>query len=156
MVKTSLFPGKQVRSDGSATQPIYLGNDTDSGISCIDHSTLVKAPGGKRQLLASTPKTKPKLLVTVRQQRNELAAMWQGAPHSTHVRPLQHRTSRACPWGTDLFGWKPTINPRTSRNSSFVSVEEHAEFTTAALTQRDAPCRPISDDDDIVSVHDDQ
>ena len=48
------------------------------------------------------------------------------------------------------------MNPGTSRNSSFVSVEEHAEFTTAALTRRDAPHRPISDDDDIVSIHDDQ
>ena len=36
MVKTLLFPGKQVRHDGLAAQPIYLGNDTDSGISCID------------------------------------------------------------------------------------------------------------------------
>ena len=27
MVLASLFPGKQVRSDGSAAQPIYLGND---------------------------------------------------------------------------------------------------------------------------------
>ena len=62
MVKTSLFPGKQVRCDGSATQPIYLGNDTVSGISCIDQSTPVKAPGGKCQLLASTPKQKPKIL----------------------------------------------------------------------------------------------
>ena len=134
MVLTSLFPGKQVRSDGSATQPIYLGNDTDSRISCLDHSTPVKAPGGKCQLLASTPKPKPKLLVTTQQHRNKLAVMLQGALHGTHVWPLQHRASGAHPWATDLFGWKPTVNPRTSRNSSFVSVEEHAKFTTATLT----------------------
>ena len=156
MVSTSLFPGKQVRSNGLAARPIYLGNDTDSGISCVDHSTPVKVPGGKCQPLASTPKPKPKLLVTAQQHRNKLAAMRQGALHNVHVWPLQHGSSQAHPWGTDLFGWKPTVNPGTSRNSSFVSVEEHAEFTTAALTRRDAPCWLISDDDDIVSVHDDQ
>ena len=155
MVSTS-FPGKQVRSDGSATRPIYLRNDTDSGISCVDHSTPVKAPGCKCQPLASTPKPKPKLLVTAQQHRNELVAMWQGAPHGAHVQPLQHGASRVHPWGTDLFGWNPAMNPRTSRNSSFISVEEHAELTTATLTRRDAPHWPISDDDDIVSVHDDQ
>ena len=48
MVKTSLFPRKQVRCDGSAAWPIYLGNDTDSGMSCIDQSTPVKALDGKR------------------------------------------------------------------------------------------------------------
>ena len=74
MVLASLFPGKQVQSDGSATQPIYLRNDTDSRISGIDPSTLVKAPGGKCQLLASTLKPKPRLLFTAQQQRNELAA----------------------------------------------------------------------------------
>ena len=70
MVLSSLFPGKQVRSDGLATWPIYLGNDTDSRISGFDPSTPVKVPGGKRQLLASTPKLKPRLLVTAQQQRN--------------------------------------------------------------------------------------
>ena len=30
MVLVRLFPRKQVRSDGTATHPIYLGNDTDS------------------------------------------------------------------------------------------------------------------------------
>ena len=64
MVLVGLFPGKQVRSDGTATQPIYLGNDTDSGISSISHSTLMKTPGGTCQSLASTPKPKPKLLMT--------------------------------------------------------------------------------------------
>ena len=62
MVLSSLFPGKQVWSDGSAARPIYLGNDTDSGISGIDPSTPVKVP-------------KSRLLVTAQQQRNELAAI---------------------------------------------------------------------------------
>ena len=75
MVLASLLPGKQVQSDGSATRPIYLGNDTDSRISGVDPSTPVKVLGGKRQLLASTLKPKPRLLVTAQQQRNELVAM---------------------------------------------------------------------------------
>ena len=75
MVLSSLFPGKQLRSDGSATRPIYLGNDTDSGISGIAPSTPVKVPGGKCQPLASTLKPKPRLLVMAQQQRNELVAM---------------------------------------------------------------------------------
>ena len=82
--------------------------------------------------------------------------MRQGAPHGAHVWPLQHGVFWAHPWGKHLFGWKPTVNPGTSRNSSFMSVEEHAKFTTATLMQRDAPGQPILDNDDIVSIHDDQ
>ena len=88
IVSTRLFPGKQVRCNGMAVQPIYLGNDTDSIISSICHSTPVKTLGGKRQPLASTPKTNPKLLVTAQQHRNELVAMRQGAQHGAHVWPL--------------------------------------------------------------------
>ena len=153
MVPVRLFPRKQVRSDGTATRPIYLGNDTDSRISSISHSTPMEAPGGKCQPLASTPKTKPKLLVTAQQQRNELAAMRQGAPHGTHVQPFQNQTSWTQPWGSDLFSWKSAVNPGTSGNSSFVSVEEHTQYTTTALMQRDAPSCIDSDDDDVVSVH---
>ena len=75
VVLASLLPGKQVQSDGSATRPICLGNDIDSRISGIDPSTPVKVLGGKHQLLASTLKPKPRLLVTAQQQRNELVAM---------------------------------------------------------------------------------
>ena len=89
MVPAGLFPGKQVRKDGTANCPIYLGNDTDSGISSISRSTPVKTPvktpGGQCQPFASTPKTKPKLLVMAQQQQSELAAMKQGAPHGAHV-----------------------------------------------------------------------
>ena len=155
MVPVGLFPGKQVRSDGTATRPIYLGNDTDSGISSISHSTLMKALGGKHQPLVSTPKTKPKLLVTAQQQQNELVAMRQGAPHGTHVWPLQNQTSQTQPWGLDLFSWKSGVNPGTSGNSSFVSVEEHTQYTMAALMQSDAPSCIDSNDDDLVSIHND-
>ena len=43
--------------------------------------------------------------------------------------------------------------PAVPGNSSFVSVKEHSEFTTATLMRRDAPHR-IDPDEDIVSVHD--
>ena len=62
MVPARLFPRKQVQRDGMATFPIYLGNDTDSGISSISHSTPVKTPvktaGSQCQTFASTPKNK--------------------------------------------------------------------------------------------------
>ena len=44
MVPTSSFPGEQVWDEGTATRPIYLGNETDSGISSMGQSTLVKTP----------------------------------------------------------------------------------------------------------------
>ena len=44
MVPTSSFPGEQVRVEGTATCPIYLGNKTDSGISSMGQSTPVKTP----------------------------------------------------------------------------------------------------------------
>ena len=158
MVPTGLFPSKQVQRDGMATHPIYLGNDTDSGISSISHSTLVKTPvktpGSQRQPFASTPKTKPKLLVMVQQQWNELVAMRQGAPHGAHVWPFLHQASRTRPLGLELFDWKPATNPGASGDSSFVSIEEHIQYTMTALMQRDAPSR-IDPDEDMVSVHDD-
>ena len=46
MVPVGLFPGKLARRDGTANHSIYLGNDTDSGISSISHSTPMKTPGG--------------------------------------------------------------------------------------------------------------
>ena len=156
MVSTSLFPGKQVRRDSLAAWSIYLGNDTDSGISGIDPSTPVKAPGSRCQPLASTPKPKPKLLVTAQQQRNELAALQQGAPHAAHTKTVPHRTSRAHALGMELPGSGTARGPRPSGNSSFVNVDEHTEYTTTALTRRDALHWPISDNDDIVSIHDDQ
>ena len=78
MVLTSLFPREQVRYKGTATCPIYLGNETDSGTSSMGQSTLVKTlvkgSGSHCQPLTSTPKPKPKLLVVAQQHWDELAA----------------------------------------------------------------------------------
>ena len=77
MVLTSSFPREQVRDEGTATRPIYLGNETDSGISSMGRSTpfktLVKGSGGHHQPLTSTPKLKLKLLVAAQQHLDELA-----------------------------------------------------------------------------------
>ena len=48
------------------------------------------------------------------------------------------------------------MNPGTSGNSSFISVEEHTGLTTATLMQRDAPHRSSFDKDDVVSIQEDQ
>ena len=88
MVSTGLFPGKQVKSDSTAHHPIFLGNDTDSGLESIGQSNLVKILGSKCQLLASTPKMKPELLVTPQQHQNELVALRQEAPHIAHVKSI--------------------------------------------------------------------
>ena len=48
---------------------------------------------------------------------------------------------------------KQNTNPSHTGNSSFVSIEEHSEFTMATLMRRDAPHR-IYLDEDIVSIHD--
>ena len=156
MVLARLFPGKQVRSDGTASHPIYLGNDTNSRISSTGHVTPVKTPGIKCQPLTSTLKTKPKLLVTAQQHRNELAAMRQGAPYGAHVRSLQQEANWTHPYEAGLYSWKSTINPSHSRNSSFVSIEEHTQLTTATLMQWDAPCRSVLNEDDMVSIHEDR
>ena len=78
MVLTWSFPGEQVWEEGTATHPIYLGNETDSGISSMGQSTPAKTPvkgsGDHCQPLTSTPKPKPKLLVAAQQHQDELAA----------------------------------------------------------------------------------
>ena len=81
--------------------------------------------------------------------------MRQGSPHGAHVRPFQNEVRWTRPWGLDSFGWNPSANSRASRNSSFVSVEEHTKYTTTALMQRDAPSWIDPSKDDIVSIHDD-
>ena len=72
MVPNGQYPSSTVR--GSSSLPIYLGNETDSGISLVGHSTLVKSTGTKRQHLTSTPKSQPKLISATRQQTAELSA----------------------------------------------------------------------------------
>ena len=83
MVPARLYPGNQNDSCGSANCPIFLSNDTDSGISLVEQSTPVKVLGAKCQLqhLTSTPKLKLKLLVAAQQHINKLVAKRQGAPH---------------------------------------------------------------------------
>ena len=72
MVPKGQYPSGTVR--GSSSLPIYLGNETDSGISSVGHSTPVKSSGAKRQHLTSTPKSQPKLISVARQQTAELSA----------------------------------------------------------------------------------
>ena len=157
MVPTSSFPGEQVWDEGTATRPIYLGNDTDSGISSMGQFTPVKTPvkgsGGHHQPLTSTPKPKPKLLVVAQQHRDELAAKQRGAPHGAHVWPTVQQAAQTWPSGPELHSWKQNANPGHTGNSSFVSVEEHSEFTMATLMRRDAP-HWIDPDEDIVSIRD--
>ena len=143
MVLTSLFPREQLRNEGTASCPIYLGNETDSGVSSMGQSTpiktLVRGSGSHLQPLTSTPKLKPKLLVAAQQHWDELAAKQQGAPHGTHIQPMVQQAARTRLLGPELHSWKQNAKPSRTRNSSFVSVEEHNEFTTAALMRRDAP-----------------
>ena len=72
MVPKGQYPNGTVR--GSSSLPIYLGNKTDSGISSVGHSTLVKSTGVKWQHLTSTPKLQPKLISAARQQTAKLSA----------------------------------------------------------------------------------
>ena len=46
------------------------------------------------------------------QQRSELVAMKQGAPHGAHVQPFVHQVSRACPFSSELYNWKSAADPR--------------------------------------------
>ena len=99
---------------------------------------------------------KPKLLVTAQQHRSKLVAMRQGAPYGAHVKPSQTEMSQTRPFGSNLFGFIPPGSSGGSRNSTFVSVEEHAQYSMAVLMLRDAPSNSVaSGEDDIVSIHDD-
>ena len=157
MVPTSSFPGEQVWVEGTATHPIYLGNETDSGISSMGQSTPVKTPvkgsGRHHRPFTSTPKLKLKLLVVAQQHWDELVAKQQGAPHGTHVWPMVQQAAQTQPPGLELHSRMQDANPGHTGNSSFVSIEEHSEFTTAALMKRDAPY-PVDLDEDIVSIND--
>ena len=157
MVPTSSFPREQVWDEGTATHPIYLGNETDSGISSMGWSTPVKTPvkgsRGHRQPLTSTPKPKLKLLVAAQQHQDELAAKQRGAPHGAHVQPTVQQTAQTQPPGLGLHSQMQSADPSHTRNSSFVSIEENSKFTMAALMRRDAPHR-VDLDEDIVSILD--
>ena len=72
MIPKSQYPSRTIR--GSSNLPIYLGNETDSRISSVDHSTQVKSMGMKWQHLTSTPKSTPKLISATWHQMAELSA----------------------------------------------------------------------------------
>ena len=74
-------------------------------------------------------------MVAARHQVSELAAKKQGAPHSTHVKPLPDGMSRAQPWGSVLPGWEPHRVPGSSQDSSIISLDDYSQYTTAELMQ---------------------
>ena len=129
MVPMSLF-GKPVWKEGTAACPIYLGNNTDSGISSISQSTPVKTlgkgSGRHRQPFSSTPKSKPKLLVVAQQHRSELVAKQQGTPHGAHIQPTVQQVVPTWPPDSELCSWKQAPDPGHTGNSSFVSIKEHS------------------------------
>ena len=108
MVTAGLYPGGQTDGHSSSSHPIFLGNDTDSGISSVEHLTPVKAlgTGCQTQHLTSIPKLKPKLLTVAWQQTNELVAMRQGAPHGAHMKADWDGTAQTNSW-VDWVLWTP-------------------------------------------------
>ena len=160
MIPKIQYPTSQTDICGSANHPIFLSNDTDSGISSFGHLTLDKATGTSCQVqhLTSTPKSKPKLLSAAQHQTTELAAKRQGAPHGAHMKSDHSGTAQANSWGTELQGWHPSIGIREgSMDSSIVSLDNHSQFTTKHLIERDGPSRNrsiISGGNDIESIHD--
>ena len=100
-VPVSEFPSGTTQ--GSANLPICMGgNETDSGISSVSHSTLVK-PRGLDQHLTSTPKTQPKLMQAAHRLTAELSAKWQGAPHGAHIQDCEGSALKG--WGGGFWGW---------------------------------------------------
>ena len=141
---------------GSANLPICMGgNETDSGISSVSHSTLVK-PRGLDQHLTSTPKTQPKLMQAAHRLTAELSAKWQGAPHGAHIQDHEGSTQKG--WGGGFWGWQaPSKIHNASLDSSVVSLDDHTQLSTKLLMERDDPtriCSTFSGGEDILSVHD--
>ena len=156
MVPKGQYPSGTVQ--GSSSLPIYLGNETDSGISLVGHSTPVKSSGAKRQHLTSTPKSQPKLISVARQQTAKLSAKRQGAPHGAHVKHDLGGSARVNSWGDELQGWSTTCpNQAGSFNSSIVSIDDHTQLTTKHLMERDDPTQnrsAFSDGEEVMLVHD--
>ena len=123
---------------GSANLPICVGgNETDSGISSVSHSTPVK-PRGPDQHLTSTPKKQPKLLQAAHRLTAELSTKWQGAPHGAHVQDHEGSTRKG--WGGGFRGWQaPSKIHNTSLDSSVVSLDDHTQLSTKLLMERDNP-----------------
>ena len=143
---------------GSSSLPIYLGNETDSGISSVGHSTPVKSSGAKWQYLTSTPKSQPKLISVALQQTAELSAKRQGAPHGAHVKHDRGGSTWVNSWGDALRGWSTTCPNRAgSFDSSIISIDDHTQLTTKHLMERDDPTRnrsTFSGGEEVMSVHD--
>ena len=147
-VSMSEFPSGTTQ--GSANLPICVGgNETDSSISSVSHSTQVK-PRGLDQHLTSTPKTQPKLM------QAELSAKWQGAPHRAHIQDREGSTRKG--WGGGFWGWQaPSKIRNASLDSSVVSLDDHTQLSTKLLMERDDPTRnrgAFSGWEDILSVND--
>ena len=156
MVPKDQYPSSTVRA--SSSFPIYLGNETDSRISSVGHSTPVKSSGAKRQHLTSTPKLQPKLISVARQQMAELSAKRQGAPHGAHMKRDHGGSAWVNSWGDELRGWSTTCpNQAGSLDSSIVSIDDHSQVTTKHLMERDDPIRnrsAFSGGGEVMSVHD--
>ena len=141
---------------GSANLPICMGgNETDSGISSVSHSTPVK-PRGLDQHLTSTPKTQPKLMQAAHRLTAELSAKQQGAPHGAHIQ--DHEGSARKGQGAGFRGCQAPSNIRNaSLDSSVVSLDDHTQLSTKLLMERDDPTRnrgTFSGGEDILSVND--
>ena len=140
MVPKSQFPNGTVW--GSSSLPIYLGNETDSGISSVGHSTPVKSSGAKWQHLTSTPKSQPKLISITQQQMAELSAKRQGAPHGAHMKHDSGGSAQVNSWGDKLRDWSTNCPNRAgSFNSSIVNSDDHTQLTTKHLMEIDDPTR---------------
>ena len=153
-VPVSEFPSGTTR--GSVNLPICVGgNETDSGISSVSHSTPVK-PRRPDQHLTSTPKTQPKLMQAAHRLTAELSAKWQGAPHGTHKQDLEGSARKV--WGGEFRGSQASSKIRNaSLDSSVVSLDDHTQLSTKLLMERDDPiwnCGTFSGGEDILSVND--
>ena len=153
-VPMSEFPSGTTR--GSANLPICMGgNETDSGISSVSHSTPVK-PRGPDQHLTSTPEMQPKLMQAAHRLTAELSAKWQGAPHRAHIQDCEGSTQKG--WGGEFLGWQaPSKIRNASLDSSVVSLDDHTQLSTKLLMERDDPTQNqsmFSGGGDILSVND--
>ena len=155
MVPKGQYPSGTVW--GSSSLPIYLGNETDSRISSVGHSTPVKSSGVKWQHLTSTPKSQPKLISVARQQMAKLSAKRQGALHGAHVKHDRGGSAWVNSWGDELQGWSTTCpNWAGSFDSSIVSIDDHTQLTTKHLMERDDPTRnrsALSSGEEVMLVH---
>ena len=154
MVPMGEFPSGTTQ--GSVSLSICVGgNETDSGISSVSHSTPVK-PRGPDQHLTSTPKTQLKLMQTAHRLTAKLSAKWQAAPHGAHIQDREGSAQKG--WGGEFRDWEaPSKIRNASLDSSVVSLDDHTQLSTKLLMERDDPtqnCSAFSGGGDILSVND--